>query len=382
MAASRTIQRARNDIERVCEEGLDWVELSEAVGRVVDRVVGYDGACWHTMDPGTLLLTGNAIENLPPGGLPKLAACEYGAEDVNKWSYLARQPVSVGRLGQATQGQPELSNRFRELLHPAGLDRELRVSFVDSGGCWGAAGFYRGPEAPDFTQDDAAFLDSVSRMIGLGYRRSLVLDLIEEHHNADGPGLVVLDHANQIVMQSAAAESWLAQLPGETPRDRALPLPVLAVAERVRGVLRDSDDADAAASARVHTPSGEWLLIRATPLRGGPDGQIGIALEPAGPPEIAQLMIAGYGLSQREQAVAYAVLSGASTRDIADQLAISAHTVQDHLKAIFRKLDVHSRRELVSRIYSEHYLPHVAAGRAPTPGGWFGAGVKPTSVGR
>jgi len=57
------------------------------------------------------------------------------------------------------------------------------------------------------------------------------------------------------------------------------------------------------------------------------------------------------------------------------------HTVQDHLKAIFRKLDVHSRRELVSRIYSEHYLPHVAAGRAPTPGGWFGAGVKPTSVG-
>ena len=86
-------------------------------------------------------------------------------------------------------------------------------------------------------------------------------------------------------------------------------------------------------------------------------------------------MIAGYGLSGREHEVAYAVLSGAAIKEIADQLVISPHTVQDHLKAIFQKLDVHSRRELVSLIYSEHYLPQVAVGRAPTPGGWFGPGL-------
>lgn len=74
------------------------------------------------------------------------------------------------------------------------------------------------------------------------------------------------------------------------------------------------------------------------------------------------------------------MLRGASTKNIANELSISPHTVQDHLKAIFDKLDVCSRRDMVSRIYSEHYLPHVAAGRAPTPGGWFGSGTKPTKV--
>lgn len=380
MTTTISAQHARREIERLCDEGLDWVELSEAVSRQIGKVVHYDGACWHTMDPSTLLLTGNAIENLPEGGLPVLAACEYASEDINKWGYLAQQPSSVARLGAATQGQPELSNRFRTLLRPAGLDHEMRASFVDAGGCWGAAGFYRAPSAEDFTAKDEAFVTTITRSVGLAYRRALVLDLLEDEHTSGGPGLVILGAGNEIEAASPAAESWLDRLPRETPRDLAPPLSILAVAEQVRGLAHSGAAADASASARMRTAEGEWLLIRATLLRGGEGGRIGVSVEPAGPPEIAQIMISGYGLSQREQEVAYAVLRGASTKEIAEELFISPHTVQDHLKSIFRKFDVRSRRELVSSIYSEHYLPHVAAGRAPTPGGWFGAGVKPTDV--
>jgi hypothetical protein len=37
--------------------------------------------------------------------------------------------------------------------------------------------------------------------------------------------------------------------------------------------------------------------------------------------------------------------------------------VEDHLKAIFEKVGVRSRRELVGQLFAEHYQPHIAAGR-------------------
>lgn len=55
-------------------------------------------------------------------------------------------------------------------------------------------------------------------------------------------------------------------------------------------------------------------------------------------------------LTPREAEIVEQVSSGASTRQVAQQLAISPHTVRNHLKVIFRKLQVHSRGELINRV--------------------------------
>ena len=55
-------------------------------------------------------------------------------------------------------------------------------------------------------------------------------------------------------------------------------------------------------------------------------------------------------LSKRELEVACHLLDGKTYREIASGLFVSPHTVRDHIKAIYAKLEVHSRAELVKKM--------------------------------
>jgi DNA-binding NarL/FixJ family response regulator len=41
-----------------------------------------------------------------------------------------------------------------------------------------------------------------------------------------------------------------------------------------------------------------------------------------------------------------------------------SHTVRDHVKSIFTKLDVSSRPELTAKLFAEQFLPSLEAGAA------------------
>jgi DNA-binding CsgD family transcriptional regulator len=62
------------------------------------------------------------------------------------------------------------------------------------------------------------------------------------------------------------------------------------------------------------------------------------------PPAVTEL------LSPREREVLCAFRAMPRTSDVATRLHISPHTVKNHLKAIFRKLEVGSQAELLARL--------------------------------
>lgn len=61
---------------------------------------------------------------------------------------------------------------------------------------------------------------------------------------------------------------------------------------------------------------------------------------------------AAYGLSRRETEVAIAVVEGLSNADIADLLAISIRTVENHVRAIFEKIGAENRTRLARLLWS------------------------------
>jgi DNA-binding CsgD family transcriptional regulator len=65
--------------------------------------------------------------------------------------------------------------------------------------------------------------------------------------------------------------------------------------------------------------------------------------------------MSAYQLTPRERDITRLVLNAATTTEIARTLFISPNTVQQHLKSIFDKTGVRSRRDLTGKIFFTHH---------------------------
>jgi DNA-binding NarL/FixJ family response regulator len=75
----------------------------------------------------------------------------------------------------------------------------------------------------------------------------------------------------------------------------------------------------------------------------------------------------GLGLTSREQEVLALLAKGAANKEIAAALAVSPETVHAHLKRIYEKLHVHSRREAAERYLSFNVLAACTPSPPPSP---------------
>jgi DNA-binding CsgD family transcriptional regulator len=363
-----TMRRARAEILALGCAGLDWISFSAQANEVIQRSVAFQRSCWHTVDPGTVLFTGAVHHHVACSGT-WLAEHEYVVEDVNKWWFLARSGRYAGATSLATHG--DLSRSARHRSHAAfGIGDELRGSFVVDGTYWGAAGFLRDAGQPWFTEQDVAFLASLSRPLAEGLRRALLVTIAPQDASTIGPGVVVFDEDGHVESMSGAAERWISQLVEvPPPSEPAESKTVQAVAALARTLRDGQDPLELSARSRARTRSGEWVLLYGTRLSGTTTGRTAVIIQPAAPNEVAPLVAVAYGLTEREIQLTRLCLRGQSTKEMAQRLHVSAYTVQDHLKSIFAKTGARSRGELVGQIFLEHVVPRWEE-IAETPPGW------------
>ncbi len=370
----QSAERVRREIIRVCHAGLDSQTLRIEIIKRLRKVIPIDVFFFTTSDPATLLFTGAVVDEILQGVTPQFLENEFLKDDVNKFSWLARSATPVGSLIQATQRELEQSPRYREILAPLALGDELRAALITSGVCWGFLCLHRDRSSPHFTPAEVAFIGRLTPHMAEGLRTALLLGGATGERVPDEPGLLLLANDMQVVAITPAAERWLAEL-GEADWSRKLALPyaVSAVVARLQAIERGNDAQPALVpKVRLRTASGHWLVLHASRLKVlSTHAQIAVIFEVARPVEIAPLIVQAYNLTKRESEIMQCVLRGLSTGEISATYQISSNTVQDHLKSIFEKVGVRSRRELVGQLFAQQYQPCLVSGRDLDANGWF-----------
>jgi DNA-binding CsgD family transcriptional regulator len=375
MAATRwPVERLAEEVALLGTRALARDDYFRELALRVRRTIDSDATCWHTLDPQTGLMTSDAPEELITSGVftPEgaatagagIVASEYLIEDANTFAGLAARRVPVSTLTAATRGRPERSTRYRDVTAPAGIPHELRAAFVWRGRPWGAVHIARREDSGDFSDADVKALARIAGSIAEGIRASLRFDAARRAREPSAPGLVVLGAGDEIELITEPARELLDQMRSrvQVESDGSAPAALRAVAASAR----------IGSTGAVAVPGqAGWITMHASLPEGRASGRVAVVIERATGRESAALRLESYGVTARERDVAALIAQGCSNAEIAAALVVSPYTVQDHIKSLFEKTGVGSRRELVARIFLDDYLPSLMQHAPLGAGGGF-----------
>jgi len=334
-------------IERVCGRESGDRALRAAVLAEVRRAVPFDAYAWLLTDPETYVGTAPLAEISALADLPTLVRLKY-LTPTNRWTRLV--PGTASTLLAATDGDPSRSRVWSELLVGYGITDVASLVFGDRYGCWGWLDLWR-TDGP-FTTDELGLLSGLDRLVTPALRRCLAATFIgapAAHDRGAEPVVLILSDDLQPMTQTPLVDARLrALLPTHAGQ---APIPAAAYNVAAQLLAREQGIDDHPPAARTHLGDGAWVTVSAARLGRSPTGATGIAvsIEPTSATGRAELFARVHGLSERESELLGHLVAGSDTREVARLMFLSEHTVQDHLKSIFAKADVHNRRVLVAR---------------------------------
>jgi DNA-binding CsgD family transcriptional regulator len=346
--SERARNRCRERLTALAGAQLDPESARLSAIEELRRAVGFERWCWPLTDPDSgLAMSGIAHFDIWPS-LPRLIALqEHG--DISTRPHLFLGPRASIALSNATDGDMALSAVWRECLQPYGIGDTVMTACRERDGCWGSVELMRDSDDPVFDEDEIRLLEAVAATLGTLVRRSLALSW---RHSADDdttapPGTLILDRQLSASGWTSPAREWLEQL---QPQGGMLPPSIYEIGTRVLVRHHADDPHDLPARARIRSSSGRWTVIEGAMLEGGDEERVAITLRAATADEVVDILCRAHGLTRRERELVALLRAGLATKRMSHALGISPYTVQDHLKAIFDKTGVHSRRELISHL--------------------------------
>lgn len=328
-------------VVRLCASHNEARRLRLALVDELRSMVRFEAFAWLLTDPETEVGTAPIadVPGLPE--LPRLIRLKYSTV-VNRWTHQT-EPVSL--LREATSGQLDQSLIWREHLASFGVTDVASIVFRDRAGCWSFLDLWR--IGGVFSKAEAAVLHQSVEIITAAVRRCVGRTFHESNNersiNWTGPLVLLLSSELEVQAQTPETDRLLRIL---VPRDDDQP-PIPAGAYNVAAQLLATENGvdNHPPVARVHVGDGQWVTLRAARIDDG----IAVTIEACTPTERIGLFSRSADLTAREAELVRLLAGGADTSALADQMFISVHTVQDHLKSIFAKTGTNSRRELLTR---------------------------------
>lgn len=308
-------------MERLCREPLTAKVLREECLAVLRRAVPFDAHIWLLTDPVTHVGTSPhaQVPMVPWAQLPRLVRDRY----------------------LATEAQ------WRQRLADLGVADVSSAVFEDRFGRWAWLDLWRSDST--FTDDERALLGDVRAVLTTGLRLAQARSFVgaPDGPHLAGPAVVLLGPELEVIGLTATASTALRELnpPGDVP----VPDPIPAAAMNVGAALLAAEAGVRVGPpwSRVHLGGGCWVTLRAERLT---DGGIAVTIETSTPAERGEVFALAHGLTPREREVLGRLASGADSRALARTLALSEHTVNDHVRAILAKTGSASRQVLLARV--------------------------------
>jgi DNA-binding CsgD family transcriptional regulator/PAS domain-containing protein len=237
-----------------------------------------------------------------------------------------------------------------EILRPSGLRFDVQVACVGGAWSWGHLCLRRRAQDGPFAGHEVRFLDALVPHLTAGLRAAASRTALAATP-AETTGIVVLGPDGKVELANGVAERLFRQ-PTSGTRHSFL-TGVNIVAAQLERVLHDAGASDVPQVVLVDEASRTTYRLRAERVLGVDGRHRGLVMiEPnSSATEPDQMRaLAQFGLTRRECEVALAVVRGGTNARIADDLIMSPHTVQDHVRKIFDKLGVGSRQQLTVRL--------------------------------
>ncbi len=336
-------------IKDLCYRGSDSARLREQVGDRLTRHLGLSSYCFGANDPATAL----PVHSISVGLDPAVMGAFYGlvlstpSLDFSPWVARSRRAAPLEELVDDVEHDPYMT----EVLRPSGLRYDVQVACVAGGWSWGHMCLRRRPHDDPFARHEVRLLESLAPHLTAGLRAAASRAALAA---APGPtaGIVVLGPDGRVELANEVAERLLRR-PVSGTRHCFLTAVNIVAARLERVLTGDAAGGDVPELTFIDEASQETYRLRAERVLGHDDRPRGLVIiEPAsaaGTADQVQLL-AQVGLTRRECAVALAVLRGRTTAEIATELVVSPHTVQDHMRKVFDKLGVSSRQQLAVRL--------------------------------
>lgn len=277
------------------------------------------------------------------------------------YNILSSNPAPSVVVRDHSQNKGKLIEYYCDFLKPQRIHHQMSIYLKSKRRFLGVLGLYRPPNASEFSPLDQAKANMLAPYLGGALENALISehkikqDAIIDTIATDMPykGIIVLDESLELIHHDNHASRFFSCL---TPPKREQGLPSIQLPEEIYSHCKDllrqtSTDEDSVPPRKrfeLHCQKDNKKLpvhLRMITYHNKKP----LLLLCLTPPECKRNLlkrIRRYGLSQRQAEVVCLLSKGLTNKEIASKLFISRYTVENHLKAIYEKMNVKNRTEL------------------------------------